>query len=103
MNPEDYYITVVRGTGTGAVQWSLPIGARAILRPDAGNANSITISDDPTGVSGVFTLIAPVAGTGISDQVILPRGYPKPLYIFGNAGDDLIIWTMPCGISEVDY
>ena len=103
MNPEDYYILRLATTGTGPVQWSLPMGARAILRPDPANANAITLSDDPSGATGVYTLEAIVAGSGVQDQVILPKGYPKPLYIFGSANEGLIIWTMPCGNTEVDY
>ena len=85
----NYYIIRITGDGVTAVQWSIPLGTRAILRPDPANANPVSIQD---GQGGTFTLLAQNVGSGIQDQVILPNGYPNPLLISANAGESLIIW-----------
>ena len=94
MNPQDYYIVEVQMTTGQAVQWAFPEGVRVLLRPNDANANLLTISTDPNGVTGVFPL-QPPTGVGITDEIILTRSTGSTLYFRGTTGESLAIWTMP--------
>lgn len=95
MNPSSYYIIRVNGDGTpSGVQWSVPMNARVVIRPAPANGAAVSISDDS---GGFFNLEPQNAASGFIEEVILPKGYPKPLFLFANAGDGVIIWAMPCG------
>lgn len=95
MDPSDYYIIRVNGNGLpGGVQWSIPMGARAIIRPAPANGATVTLSD---GSGGFFNLLPQNAASGYIEEVILPSGYPKPLFLFASVGDGIVIWCMPCG------
>jgi hypothetical protein len=95
MNPEDYYIiTLVGPAGGGTVQWSIPCGVRAVIKPDITNTNIVSVSD---GSGGFWSLNDITAASGVQDRIVLPNGYPKPLFFAISAGDSLDIWCMPCG------
>ena len=85
------------------VQWSVPMGFRAVIQSNPGNVNNIFISSQNPNTAGALTpafVIVPfAAGVGYQDRVVLPKGYPGPLYFSGTGGESVTIFIMPCGES----
>ena len=85
------------------IQWSIPMGFRAVIQEGANNANNVFISSENPNTAGTltaaFTLQPLGAGPQYTDRLVFPSGYPGPIYFSGTGGEEVVIFIMPCGES----
>jgi hypothetical protein len=85
------------------IQWSIPMGFRAVIQAGAQNANDVFISTDNPNTAGAltpaFSLVPLAAGAAYQDRIVFPSGYPGPIYFSGTGGEGVTIFIMPCGES----
>jgi hypothetical protein len=85
------------------IQWSIPMGFRAVIQAGAQNANDVFISTDDPNTAGAltpaFSLVPLAPGAAYQDRIVFPSGYPGPIYFSGTGGEGVTIFIMPCGES----
>ena len=83
------------------IQWSIPMGFRAVIQSGPANANNVFISTQNPNTAGAltpaFSLLPLAAGVGYQDRVVFPSGYPGPIYFSGTGGESVTIFIMPSG------
>ena len=93
-----------RAVPDNIIQWSIPMGFRAVIQAGLNNANNVFISTDNPNTAGALTpafVLVPIgaaAGT-YQDRIVFPSGYPGPIYFSGTGGEGVTIFIMPCGES----
>ena len=101
MNPNvDYGLRQVRIPAGNVVQWSVPEGCYVVIQPRPDNTGDITISTKdpnnvPVGTNPAWSLHPFVLANNTTSELILPYGYPGPIFFSGTAGEHVIIWVLP--------
>ena len=103
--------TLTFGAGAAQfIQWSIPVGFRAVIQTEPATANNVFISTQDPNLAGANTpswvlqpLISAAAGGQYGDRIDFPSGYPAPLWFTGTTGDSITIFIMPCGKGEGGY